>query len=110
AVTGVNRTVSTATGKETFIHSTVRANPPYTAEGAAANIAETKSITLSSGGARGQWGEGVYAYEGTISSSTAGTFPKVQFSVPPGTAIERIAIPGRETIIRLVPAEGSTLT
>jgi hypothetical protein len=30
--------------------------------------------------------------------------------VPKGTAIERIAIPGEPTIIRLVPAAGNTVT
>jgi RHS repeat-associated protein len=103
-----SREISIATGKETFVHSTTRANAPYTAEGAAVNIERTESINLSSGGQRAQWGEGVYAYEGVIESVNI-TSPKVQFSVSPGTAIERITIAGKETIVRLVPSEGIAL-
>ena len=57
----------------------------------------------------GQWGEGAYAYEGTLAGET-GTEVMVQFGVPKGTAIERILIPGERTIVRLVPAEGNILT
>ncbi|MCH8877933.1 MAG: toxin [Chloroflexi bacterium] len=108
-VADVTRTITKATGKETFVHTTSRAHLPFTAESAAVKIEATQSINLSPGGGVGQWGEGVYAYEGTLESVGAASRIKVQFSVPPGTAIESITVPGSEAIIRLVPAEGATL-
>jgi len=105
----VTRTITPATGEETFIHTTVRTQGVHTPESAAINIAETKSMNLSPSGAVGQWGEGAYAYEGALPPGPS-TQPQVQFSVPKGTAIERIQIPGQETIIRLVPPSGNTLT
>jgi hypothetical protein len=103
---GVTRTVTAATGKETFIHTTSRAAFPHTAESAAVTIAESKTINLSTRGEVAHWGEGAYAYEGAIARSDE---VLVQFSVPKGTAIERITIPGEKTIVRLVPAEGNVL-
>jgi RHS repeat-associated protein len=108
-VQGVSRTISAASGEETFIHTTMRASLPQTPQTAAVDIAETQSLTLSPGGQVGQWGEGAYAYEGTLAGET-GTEVMVQFGVPKGTAIERILIPGERTIVRLVPAEGNILT
>jgi RHS repeat-associated protein len=104
-VPGISREVSIATGEETFIHTTFNVPLPYTPEAAAVRIVQSKSIKLSPPGLSGQYGQGAYAYEGVIESS----LPQVQFRVPPGTAIERIAIPGERTIIRLLPAEGNTL-
>jgi hypothetical protein len=108
-VQGVKRTISPATGNETFVHTTTRANLPHTPGSAAVNIVESKSINLSGGGARGQWGEGVYAYEGSLPNKPTSRV-QVQFSVPKGTAVERIEIPNKTTIVRLVPATGDTLT
>ena len=109
-IEGVTRTLTTATGDETFIHTTANVSMPHTAESAAVNIVETRSLNLSTPGPSGQWGEGGYAYEGTLGADTAaGALPKVQFSVPKGTAIETITVPGKTPIIRLVPPQGNTL-
>ena len=88
------------------MHTTSRAAFPHTSELAAVAIAETKTINLSTRGEVAHWGEGAYAYEGAIA---AGDNVLVQFSVPKGTAVERITIPGQKTIVRLVPAEGNVL-
>ena len=108
-VPNVKRTITSATGEETFVHTTSRVPAPHTGESAAVNIAETKSINLSTRGEVAQWGEGAYAYEGKL-PTTPTTTPTVQFKVPKGTAIERIAVPGEQTIVRLVPPAGDTLT
>jgi len=108
-VQGVKRTISAATGNETFVHTTVRADAPHTPASAALNIVESKQMNLSGGGARGQWGEGVYAYEGSLPTAPTDKI-QVQFNVPKGTAIERIEIPNQKPIVRLVPPKGDTLT
>lgn len=108
-VAGVTRTITAATGEEVFVHTTLRAPGLHTPESAALNIQETMSINLSPGGISGVWGEGVYAYEGGVAAAE-GSAPVVRFSVPAGTAIERIVIPGERTVIRLVPAEGNSLS
>lgn len=108
-VQGVTRTVTTATGQETFVHTTMRAQGAHTAESAAVNIAEKQSINLSPGGQSGQWGEGVYAYQGKLPATGGNAPPTVQFQVPKGTAIEKIVVPGQEPIIRLLPPQGNTL-
>jgi hypothetical protein len=108
-VQGVTRTVTTATGQETFVHTTMRAQGAHTAESAAVNIAEKQSINLSPGGQSGQWGEGVYAYQGKLPATGGNAPPTVQFQVPKGTAIEKIVVPGQEPIIRLLPPQGNKL-
>ena len=82
----LTRTVTTATGEETFHHFTVSAVPPRTPQSAAVNIVQGKSLTASPGGENGQWGFGGYAYEGPLPAGT----PGVQFRVPSGTGLERI--------------------
>jgi hypothetical protein len=110
-VQGVKRTISPATGNETFVHTTMRADAPQSPGSAALNISESMRINLSPGGARGQWGQGVYAYERSLPAAGSPTdMVQVQFSVPKGTAIERIEIPNKPTVVRLVPPEGDTLT
>jgi hypothetical protein len=101
----VTRTLESATGTETFTHTTMRAAAPRTQQSAAVEIVESKTLNLSPGGQHGHWGEGAYAYEGAVATEAAA----VQFSVPPGTAIERITMAGEQTIVRLVPAEGNAL-
>ncbi len=108
-VQGVSRTITAATGEETFVHTTMRASGAHTSQSAAVNIAEKNAINLSPGGQVGQWGEGAYAFEGTLAGES-GSQTMVQFGVPKGTAIERIAIPGERTIVRIVPAEGNALS
>ena len=103
----VSRTMSVATGEETFIHTTIRAASPQTSASAAVNIVDTKSINMSPGGITGQWGPGAYAYEGTIAGTTQRSV--VQFKVPAGTAVERITLPGSQPIVRLVPPSGNAL-
>jgi RHS repeat-associated protein len=103
-VAGVTRTVAVATGEEMFVHTTASAAGP---EAAALNIQETTAIRLSTSPTSAHWGPGVYAYEGRLPAQSG--FTQVQFRVPPGTAIERIAIPGQRTIVRLVPASGDVL-
>jgi RHS repeat-associated protein len=101
-VKGVTRTVTPATGKERFSHTTASSRDP---DLAAAQIIESKGINMSKEGRYGQWGEGAYAYEKKIGPGAT----QVEFSVPKGTAVERIQVPGKETIIRLVPAEGNVV-
>lgn len=99
------RTVTTATGEETFHHFTVSAVPPRTPQTAAVSIVQGKSLAASRGGENGQWGFGGYAYEGPLPAGT----PGVQFRVPSGTGLERIHLPGDKPIIRLVPATGDAV-
>lgn len=109
-VVGVTRTTTVATGEETFVHTTARAPGLHTPQSAAVNIKTSNSINLTRGGMDGQYGEGVYAYEGTLTTESSSSLTLVEFKVPAGTAIERITVPSQErAIIRLVPAEGKTL-
>ncbi len=104
-VPNATRTTTSATGKETFVHTT---NSSVVPDVAAVSIVDAKKLNMSPGGQYGQWGQGAYAYEGTLATEQ-GKITMVQFSVPAGTAIERIAIPGQRTIVRLVPAEGAAV-
>jgi RHS repeat-associated protein len=104
----LTRTITAATGEETFNHTTVSAVPPRTPQSAAVSIVQGKSLNVSPGGQNGQWGEGAYAYEGPMSVGPNAS-PQVQFRVPAGTGIERIQQPGQAPIVRLVPSSGTSV-
>lgn len=113
AVAGVTRTTTTAAEGQTFTHSTA-ASPTggnvlnqVIPNSSGAQIEAQGALRVSPGGQTGQWGEGAYAWHGEVTpTSGAQTF---QFRVPPQTAVQTVNIPGRPSIVRLVPPPGESV-
>jgi RHS repeat-associated protein len=100
-VQGAQREVSQAGSRE-FVHSTESSAIPAVS---GASIEAQGALRLSPKGASGQWGEGAYAFEGSLQEVPSST--GFQFRVPPQTAVETVQLPGSaRPIIRLVPPPG----
>lgn len=104
---GVTREITSASSGQTYSHSVGwRGGHPLGPEVTGAQVEAQSALRVTPGGANGQWGEGVYAFEGGVAPNSSGT--SFQFRVPPQTAVETIQIPGKDApIIRLVPPPGA---
>ena len=105
---GVTRTVSSA-GDRTFTHSVGwRGGGTFGPDVTGAQVEAASALQLTPSGIRGQWGEGAYAFEGTLTPGQTGT--AFQFRVPPQTAVESVMVPGSQNpIIRLVAPPGQSV-
>jgi RHS repeat-associated protein len=106
---GVTRTVTSAAEGQTFTHSVGwRGGGAFGPGVTGAQVEAQSALRVTPGGASGQWGEGAYAFEGTV-GAPGPRGSSFQFKVPPQTAVETIQPPGGgRPIIRLVPPPGQT--
>lgn len=99
-----SRSTAAATGDETFVHQAGRhAAFPGQAE---ASVEAQRALRLSPGGQTGHYGEGAYAFRGTLEQFPGAHF---EFTVPPGTAVEAVVTrTSSNSIQRLVPPAGQS--